>query len=218
MTILTLCLFKNIVNAECTNEELNDIKYQVSKITVSYKHLGEVIKDDGSTVYNEFMVTANKVPEGIFIHLYPMTSENFESLDDNTIGIKLTTGSWKYDFYSSKCEEIVDSININLPTFNIYSLDPLCSEIDGNQFKLCGKYYEENVSREDFEQRLKLYKQLHVKEKKEKTDNNKLNIISVIVDFFVKYYLYILIPIIFILLVVLILKIAIKRKDKQLLQ
>ena len=84
------------------------------------------------------------------------------SSDENETKIKLTTGKWYYSLYSSKCEREIDTIEVKLPTFNMYSIDPLCEGIDGNDFKLCGKYYESHVSRDIFEKKVKDYRKRHV--------------------------------------------------------
>ena len=217
MTILLLCLFINKVDADCTDAELSQIKKDVSKVTISYKHLGEVVKEDGSIVYNEFMVTAKNIPEDVYVYLSPMTLEKFET-DDEELKIRLTTGNWEYNFYSAKCSAVVNKISFKLPTFNIYSLDPLCSGIDADEFKLCGKYYEGTVSRESFEQRLELYKKLHASEDKKEESEDKIDIIAIIKDFIVKYYIYMVMAIVFTLFVALIVIIISKRKSKKLLQ
>lgn len=163
LAIALLLLLFNIpfAYAECTNEKIEIIKEETDKIEITYKHLGEVTKEDGSKVYNEFMVTAKNIPENVYIHLSPMTEENFIE-EENQTKIKLTSGKWYYSLYSSECEREIDTIEVKLPTFNMYSIDPLCEGIDGNDFKLCGKYYESHVSRDIFEKKVKDYRKRHV--------------------------------------------------------
>ena len=216
LTILMLCLFSNCVHADCSNDELIMIKSEIKKIIISYKHLGEVVKEDGSKVYNEFMVTAKNMPEDVYIYLYPMTSEKFE-VNNNDASIRLTTGIWNYDLYSSKCEKVVDTITVKLPTFNIYSLDPLCEGVDGDEFILCGKYYEGTVSREDFELRVNNYRRLHIKEEQDDNVDNA-NIFDVILNFIKAYYIYIILIISVGLICLLVINIISKKKNKRVLQ
>lgn len=186
----------HVVYADCSDEEINNLKKEIDKIEITYKHLGEVTKENGNKVYNEFMVTAKNIPDNVYVHLFPMTEENFIE-EDNELKIKLTTGEWHYSLYSSLCETTIDEIIVKLPTFNIYSLDKLCDGIDGNDFKLCGKYYEFTVSREVFERRVKEYRKNHIISDNEKAI--KENIIDKIIVFVKKYYIYILIIVLLII-------------------
>ncbi|MGM9875642.1 MAG: hypothetical protein ACI310_00200 [Bacilli bacterium] len=211
-----LILFLSIisVNADCTNEELLAEKEKAENIRITYNHLGEVTKDDGSKVYNEFLVTTKNIPEGIYVHLSPMTEENFdESMDD--LKIKLTTGTWYYNMYSSKCETVVDTITVKLPRFNIYSLDPLCEGIDSDDFQLCSKYYEYEFSRETFERKVKTYR---LENNIGKIDNNvkekNNNILKTILNFIETYNLFI-VGFLIIILIILIVVIIISKKKKR---
>lgn len=215
-----LIIFLSIisVNAQCTNEELLAEKEKAENIKITYKHLGEVTKDDGSKVYNEFLVTTKNIPEGIYVHLSPMTEENFdESMDD--LKIKLTTGTWYYNMYSSKCETVVDTITVKLPRFNIYSLDPLCEGIDSDDFQLCSKYYEYEFSRETFEKKVKTYR---LENNIGKIDNNvkekNNNILKTILNFIETYNLFIVGFLIIILIILIVIIIISKKKKRTVLE
>ena len=144
----------NIVKAECTTEEENNIKKEIDKIEIVYKHLGEVTKEDGTKTYNEFMVTAKNIPDGVYVQLYPFTDEQFEESSEG-LKLKLTTGTWHYYMYSEKCDKTLKDITVTLPKFNEYSLDPLCEGIDGEDFRYCNKYYDGEIPRETFERKVK---------------------------------------------------------------
>ena len=74
--IFVLTIFStNIVKAECTTEEENNIKKEIDKIEIVYKHLGEVTKEDGTKTYNEFMVTAKNIPDGVYVQRREVCSE-----------------------------------------------------------------------------------------------------------------------------------------------
>ncbi len=210
-TILLLILSINIVQAECTEEEKKQITESINKVELIYKHLGEVTKEDGSKVYNEYMVTATNIPEGVYVHLYPFTDENFEETEEG-LKLKLTTGEWHYYMYSAKCNEVLKDIELNLPKFNTYSLDPLCKDVDTDDFIYCHKYYKGDISRETFERKVKEYRQLNHLDDSNNPKNIKTNIIKPIINFLLKYYIYILITIGVSLLTVLLVKIIQKRK------
>ena len=217
--ILMLTIFStNIVKAECTTEEENNIKKEIDKIEIVYKHLGEVTKEDGSKVYNEFLVTAKNIPENVYVHLSPMTEENFDETTED-LKIKLTTGTWYYNMYSSKCETVVDTITVKLPTFNIYSLDPLCEGIDGEDFKYCGKYYEYQIDRETFERKVKAYRIEHKIGQEDTTKVEKENnFFQKILDILKDNYLYILSVLGVLLIITIIIVIISKKKKRKILQ
>lgn len=210
-TILLLILSINIVHAECTEEEKKQITESINKVELIYKHLGEVTKEDGSKVYNEYMVTATNIPEDVYVHLYPFTDEDFEETEEG-LKLKLTTGEWHYYMYSKKCGEILKDIELNLPKFNIYSLDPLCKDIDTDDFIYCHKYYKGDISRETFERKVKEYRKINHLDDNNNNNNNKINIIKPIIDFLLKYYIYILITIGVSLLIALLASIIKRRK------
>lgn len=124
-TILLFIFSFSYTYADCTKEELSSLSKEADKIMVTYKHLGEVIKEDGSKTYDEFTVSANNLNDDFFVILSPMTDEDFYE-EDGKLKLKLTTGTWYYYIYSKKCEDLVKEIKIVLPRFNEYSLDPLC--------------------------------------------------------------------------------------------
>lgn len=215
-----MILFLNIsyVNAECSDEEINQIIKEIDKIEITYKHLGEVTKENGSKVYNQFLVTAKNIPENVYVHLSPMTEENFDETTED-LKIKLTTGTWYYNMYSSKCETVVDTITVKLPTFNIYSLDPLCEGIDGEDFKYCGKYYEYQIDRETFERKVKAYRIEHKIGQEDTTKVEKENnFFQKILDILKDNYLYILSVFGVLLIITIIIIIISKKKKRKILQ
>ncbi len=218
--IALLLMIINIypVYAECTNEEIANLKKEADKIEITYKHLGEVTKEDGSKVYNEFMVTARNIPDNIYVHLFPMTTESFVE-ENGELKIKLTTGAWTYKLYSSQCEDYIDSIEVKLPTFNEYSLDPLCKGVDGNDFKLCGKYYESTVTREIFERRVNLYRRQHnigIINSEEKEKNS--SILKDALNFITKYKIYAIIIVSTIILVIVGIIVFSRNRKRKILQ
>ena len=60
-TILLFIFSFSYTYADCTKEELSSLSKEADKIMVTYKHLGEVIKEDGSKTYDEFTVSANNL-------------------------------------------------------------------------------------------------------------------------------------------------------------
>lgn len=219
-TILLFIFSFSYTYADCTKEELSSLSKEADKIMVTYKHLGEVIKEDGSKTYDEFTVSANNLNDDFFVILSPMTDEDFYE-EDGKLKLKLTTGTWYYYIYSKKCEDLVKEIKIVLPRFNEYSLDPLCKDVDGEDFPLCGKYYEYEVNRETFERKVKAYRiEKHIGDKKEepKKENETKIIIEKVLNFIKNNYIYILIAISLIIILIIALAIMNKRKKRKILQ
>ena len=129
------------VYASCTNEEFFELKNKANDIKVSYKHLGLVESDDGDVYSNNFSVTINNIDDDFYLSISDDENSKLDIVD-GIINITLDTGNQILNVYSNKCGVLIDKIKFRLPRFNVYSLDPLCDGIDGNDFRLCGKYYE----------------------------------------------------------------------------
>ncbi len=183
-----LALFTNIslVKANCTNEEIAKLKDEASKIKVTYEHLGKVDMYD-EIKYNLFNIEITNIPDDFYIKIY---NDIVYNPVDGKVEKKLSTGKWEIKVYSNKCEEQIDKINLKLPTFNMYSLDPLCEGIDGDDFPLCGKYYESRVSYADFEKRVKSYIATHPKKNNNDVNNDDKNIFENVLVFLIKYKYY----------------------------
>ena len=72
---------------------------------------------------------------------------------------------WFLTKYNKKCYQIgtenlvkIGNINVKLPKFNSYSLDPLCDGINTDEFPLCSKYLEYQPSYETFVKKIEEYK------------------------------------------------------------
>lgn len=152
--------FLNIYNvfASCASEEINELKKQADNIKITYKHLG-VIENEYGIYYNEFEVNVKNIPDDFYILLLNDTVK-LEPVN-GIVTEFLSNGLWNFNIYSTKCDIKIDTIKVNIPRFNKYSLDPLCEGVDGKDFALCGKYYEYDVSYDDFVKRVKQYRSSH---------------------------------------------------------
>lgn len=217
--IISLFLFDINVYAECNSSDIAKIKNMLKKVIIAYKHIEPYTNEKGERVYDEFLVTAKNIPDDVYIHLYPMTDENFEESTEG-LKIKLSTGNWTFDFYSSKCDSILNAVEVKLPRFNLYSLDPLCDGISEDEFKLCGKYYEYDVSREEFERRVLEYKRSHSSvEEVEKDANINIDIVfNKVIDFIKKYYVYFIVILFGILIASILISYSYKKKKRRILQ
>lgn len=201
-----LFLFLNIfyVEASCTNEELTALRSKVADIKITYKHLGK-IETDEQIYYNKFEVNVKNLSDDFYI-IYA------DDADKIVPGDKLTldNGSYNFRVYSNRCEDELGIINVFLPRFNMYSLDPLCEGIDGNDFPLCGKYYEYDVDYDNFVDRVNHYRNTYRIDEKVEKEENEVSMFESILKYLNEYRLYIVLFFVFLLLLI-ILFIAIKK-------
>ena len=214
-TFLILSLSILSAYAECTKEELNTLKQEANKIKVTYKHLGGIETPIG-TDYNRFEITVKNISDDLIPTLL-----GYEIILEPQNGVakyELSTGNWSIDIYSNKCTGIIHSISFRLPSFNKYSLDPLCEGIDGNDFILCGKYLDYQVSYDTFKRKVEEYRKTH-EIKKDNSINNEDDttvneILNKIVKYITDYQMHIII-VLGIILIILIILIIIKKKKKR---
>jgi len=212
-------LFLNIfyVQASCTNEELLALKEEADKIKITYKHMG-VVEREEYTDYNSFEVTVKNASDKFYI-TYLSGSERV-NLNNEEVKITLRNGTWYFKVFSSECDCEVSEIKVFLPRFNMYYLDPLCKGIDGDDFALCGKYYEYDVDYDNFVARVNHYRATYKIKDSEITDeeNNFEVILNNLLDFVIKYKLYVIVTLIVILFVIVTILIVRKRKKRGVLE
>lgn len=220
-TILILILSTLSANAECTKEKLNTLKQEANKIKVTYKHLGSNVDDEGTVVDYLFKLTFNNVTEDMYIRNDDYNEEWNEKKDNKIIIDKIATGKYSFSVYSNSCQEKIGTINVKLPKFNSYSLDPLCDGINTDEFPLCSKYSEYQPRYEIFVKKIEEYKKTH----EIKTDNNNIAkdntftiILNKITNFITKYQIYIISALTIILIVLVILIISSKKKKRGVLE
>ena len=187
-----LALFTNIslVKANCTNDEITKLKDEANKIKVTYEHLGEITDEAGDVFYDRFNVEITNIANDFTLEINDLGE--YVPDKDGKIKLELTTGDNIINVYSSKCGIKIDKINVKLPTFNPYSLDPLCKGVDSSEFSLCKKYYKPSVTYTEFVKRVKSYRATN-KIKDNNNGNNDIdntNIFTKIVSYVIKYKYY----------------------------
>ena len=219
-TILLLFSCVYYVDAACTNDEINELKDEANNIKITYKHLGAVNDNDGYIYYNRFELYFRNVIDDFYIQ-FTNGSNNIVKLTplDGVITDYFINGTYYFNVYSNNCNEKIKEIKVHVPKFYVYSLDRLCDGVDGDDFSLCGKYYEYDVSYEDFVTRVNYYRNIHdignyEEEEEEEKKEEKLGILNIILNFITKYQIYIVIGLVFILIILIIL-IVIRRKMKR---
>lgn len=217
--IMISCLNFSYVQAACSEEEIDALKKEAREIKITYEHLG-VLEENGTEVYDKFLVVASNINDDFYIHLSPFATEDFVT-EGETLKINLTTGTWHYLVYSSKCATQISDIEVNLPRFNIYSLDSLCEGIDGDDFSLCGKYYKYEVAYETFVERVTAYRTLNNIDNIEDSNDEEnflSDILNKVLDFISTYRIYILLSLGVILLIISIILITSKSRRRKVLK
>jgi len=215
LIILFSCMF--CVHAACTDTELEVLKKQAEDIKITYKHLG-AIEDNSMVVYDRFDVTFKNIPADTSLILSYAPSD-FVIPEDGVVKLEMmVTGTYDVKVFSDKCEDSIYEIEFTLPTFNEYSLDPLCEGIDGKDFPLCGKYYEYKVDYDNFVARVKHYRSNYHITNGGTNSNSKSNILNVIGKFLSKYLNYVVVSFVVLLLVIVLIVMIRKRKKRGVLE
>lgn len=218
LTLILLLSF-SYAKADCSEEELTKLKEEADKIEITYKHLGKYTNEIGEEFYDRFNVKVINISNDFYI-IIDDNSDDKLAPQNNSIEKRLITGSWKFNIYSNKCTEKIDSIDVKIPKFNMYSLDPLCEGVDGEDFELCGKYYNYYISYEDFKQRVERYRYIN-KIGIENGQNNKKensNLINKIFELIKPYKIYILYIVPSIIIFIVLIYVILKRKNRGVLK
>lgn len=172
--------------AECTTDEIEALKEEVKNIKITYKHMGRVEKE-GTYYYDDYSINVKNLPDDFYIPIKAGT----DKITSSNSNVVLSYGQWKFDVYSSSCDVLLDSIEFKLPKFNEFSLDPLCENVDPDDFHLCGKFYDYDVNYDDFVKRVKQYRQIHGIDNKADENSWYDTNIKPLVEFIIKYKWYV---------------------------
>lgn len=152
--LVFLILFSSSAKADCTTEEINTLKKDADKIKVTYELL--------ETNTDEYKLEIDSISDKFYITLDDIDNKYYVEDNKNAIIINnSSSGKHTIKIYSSKCNKQIDTISFRLPKLNSYYYDPLCIGIDEKDFELCGKYYNYDVSYEDFKQRVERYRYIN---------------------------------------------------------
>lgn len=191
--IIIMVLFFSIpsIKANCTNEEIATLKKEANKIKIEYEH----IEDVGITesIYN---LEVKSITNKFYVILDDIDKKYSSENNDNLININsVTSGKHVIKIYSSECGNLMNTISFRLSKINSYYYDPLCIGIDGEDFELCNKYYDYDVTYDDFKQRVERYRYINKigDDDSNKNNNDKDNIFNIIYNYIINNKMYFLI-------------------------
>lgn len=209
--------FTSYVYADCAAEEINSLKKEAQKIKVTYKHIEEYEVADGYLFYNRFMLNFKNLSSDNSI-MYNDRIWNVENGNTNIL-FEWTSGKYYFYVYSNKCNTKLLRLDIVVPYFNEYSLDPLCEGIDGNDFSLCSKYKngDSYISYETFKEKVSRYKEEH-KTNEINNAEKQSNVFDDLIYFIIKNKYYFVAIISFFLIIIFITFLLKKRKRRGVLK
>lgn len=218
MLFVLLCAFFSnfYVNASCTGDEIGKLKQEAAKIEITYKHMGAIETQDFID-YNVFKVNVKNINKDFYI-IYAGGTEKIIPDENGEAVAEIKNGTWYFRIYSNKCEIEVSTIEVFLPRFNMYSLDPLCDGIDGEDFALCGKYYEYDVSYDNFKERVTNYRNTHVIVDDDSSNVSEVSIIDIILKYVNDYKFYIITFLCALLIIIIFVVVIGKRRKRSILE
>ena len=180
-------VFSNSVKAEiCDREDIARVKELAKNITVDTQYLGDMENRIWLQSYN---VGFN------FYDLEGQVAVSFPSKNVTLFrtGEKLLLFSGTHQVYIiyTKCNNtIVRNIDVNLKRFNVYSLKDECKDLD---IDMCDPWYQEKISDEEFRGAISKH-------------SDDISIVSKVISFVTKYYIYFIIGgiVIFVFIILLI--------------
>lgn len=188
--IIIMVLFFSIpsIKANCTNEEIATLKKEANKIKIEYEH----IEDVGITesIYN---LEVKSITNKFYVILDDIDKKYSSENSDNLININsVTSGKHVIKIYSSECGNLMNTISFRLSKINSYYYDPLCIGVDGEDFELCNKYYDYDVTYDDFKQRVERYRYINKigDDDSNKNNNDKDNIFNIIYNYIINNKMY----------------------------
>lgn len=206
--LLTILLFLFItpkVNALCSKKNMLEVKEKANNIMLETQYH----KKENNTDTGNFNITFKGLTQELYI-LNQTTGEKYyyNNTDNGTFTIyNLPTGNYIFKVHYEVCySELMRTINYKLPKYNHYANDKLCEGLK-DKIEICSRTYQGNLIKEEFEKKVKEYRnELGIKEPEELPDTT----FDKIMNFLLKYYLYIIIGII--LIVAITIKIVINKK------
>lgn len=148
-----IILFPKFVNAECNEQQINDLNKLIDNINVKYTHN----KD------NYFTITLYNVPENITgtSSVGMFNDVNSENPHNSVSGF---IGGYNYQIFyiansKNKCGlSLLKTVELKLPVFNVHSKKEICKNKKYSEFEYCNEVLDKEISEDDFNKELEKYK------------------------------------------------------------
>ncbi len=214
-----------LISAEdCNSTELSKLKAYANSTEIKYFHVDDYTPTEEDMnfgtvdIYNLFYISINNLLNNFYVVLDDtgMILSYDKSLNVPNVaksGYLVGGREYKLSFYA----HANDSCNakplltktITLPSFNYYSLDPLCKGLE--DYKLCNIWYAGDITRDEFVSKITNYKE-GLKEDNINKDFSPKNTWDIFMDWLIQNYNTLLISIIIFGSIIIII---IKAKEKR---
>lgn len=187
LVILLLIVPSKVHGYYCNYEDIAKYKKIASNINYSYEY--EEVNND--VLFHVTLVNLNNA-----LYLKDSNS-NIYNYTSNEIVVDAKSGE-NLIFYvyptDSFCEDkFIYTLRIQLPTYNKFYNDPICSGVEN--YSLCNKWSTHNLNYDKFIQNVNNYKE-SLKKNEIINNNEEKGLIYYVIEFLIKYYYIILIIII----------------------
>lgn len=145
------------VEAECSNQEITDLKKAAEAITMNSEFDRESVTFG---VYDNYVVTVQGLMDNMYI-LSKDQSVGFypENAVDGVITNHISSVTDEFRVYSSACPDVnLRTIKLSMKLYNMYSDYEECEGISGDELDVCGEFYDGNISYEQFIKKVEEYK------------------------------------------------------------
>lgn len=208
ITILLFLFITPRANALCSKDNMLKVKEKANNIMVETQYS----KDNNGNDTGNFNITFKGLTQELYIS-NQLTGEKYyyNNTDNGTMTLtNLPTGNYIFKVHYDVCySELMRTINYKLPKYNHYANDKQCDGLK-DQIDICSRSYQGNITKEEFETKIKEYKkELGIKEEElPKTQFDK------IIKLLLEYYPYIIAGII--VIVAITIKLVINKKRGEL--
>lgn len=184
----------NIKAEDCSLSALYKLKAYANAAEIKYHYYRGYDANDRFANRNLFYISINNLLENFYVILEGSDAifsyDKFSEVP-NTVTKGLLHGGreYKFNFYADTDDacngKLLTTKTIKLPTFNYYSLDPLCEGIE--EYKLCDMWYSGIITREDFIAKVTEYKE-NLNKVDEEPDLSPQNKWDVLMDWLINNY------------------------------
>ena len=131
----------NVYASECDAEDMARLKELSQRVDYTTEYIGDTGDAFSSQDY--------------MVHFHNLGSEFYIRYQDevylgSSADVMVMSGGNVFNVYSTTCEMKVRGINIDLPKFNMRSLQIECNGLE-EELEICNKWYQGNVSDSEFE-------------------------------------------------------------------
>lgn len=189
LTAFILLIILSPINSKalvCSDKEKVKFQELAKNIATTYNYT----ETNNQVTFN---ITFSNIPEGFRIYDYVNKVEHPYTASEITLNGYQAGVSYRFDYYTNDilCQySRLYSSYINLPSYNPYYNDNICSNLD---YKYCNKWQKINMSYDEFIKDVTEYrKSLEIIEKGPNVDDIK-GIFDYIIEIYIKYY-YIILP------------------------